>query len=72
MRLSVVIKLGTADHRLDRGRQGPGRSHHRRAAVEQPAFVVQGGVIVALLAVTLYEVLSSVERVFARRAGRFA
>ena len=36
------------------------------------AFVVQGGVIVAMLAVTLYEALSGVERIFARRAGRIA
>ena len=34
------------------------------------AFVVQGGVVVAMLAVTLYETLSGVERIFARRAGR--
>ena len=35
------------------------------------AFVVQGGVVVAVLAVTLYDALTGLERLFARRARRF-
>ena len=34
------------------------------------AFVVQGGVVVAVLAVTLYDALTGLERLFARRARR--
>src|SRR5690606_3234578 len=34
------------------------------------AFVLQGGLVVAVLAVLIYDVFSAVERVLARRAGR--
>jgi osmoprotectant transport system permease protein len=72
VRLSAVIALATAAIGSTVAAKGLGEVIIAGLLSNNLAFVVQGGVIVAMLAVTLYEALSSVERVFARRAGRFA
>ncbi len=72
VRLSAVIALGTATIGSTVAAKGLGEVIIAGLLSNNLAFVVQGGVVVALLAVTLYEALSGVERVFARRAGRIA
>ena len=72
VRLSAVIGLATATIGSTVAAKGLGEVIIAGLLSNNLAFVVQGGVVVALLAVTLYEALSGVERVFARRAGRIA
>ncbi len=72
VRLSAVIGLATATIGSTVAAKGLGEVIIAGLLSNNLAFVVQGGVVVAMLAVTLYEALSGVERIFTRRAGRFA
>lgn len=72
VRLSAVIALATAAIGSTVAAKGLGEVIIAGLLSNNLAFVVQGGVAVAMLAVTLYEALSAVERIFARRAGRVA
>ncbi len=72
VRLSTVIALSTATIGSTVAAKGLGEVIIAGLLSNNLAFVVQGGVVVAMLAVTLYEALSGVERIFARRAGRVA
>ena len=72
VRLSAVIALATATIGSTVAAKGLGEVIIAGLLSNNLAFVVQGGVVVAMLAVTLYEALSGVERIFARRAGRVA
>ena len=72
VRLSAVIALATAAIGSTVAAKGLGEVIIAGLLSNNLAFVVQGGVIIAMLAITLYEALSIVERIFARRAGRVA
>ena len=72
VRLSVVIALATATIGSTVAAKGLGEVIIAGLLSNNLAFIVQGGVVVALLAVILYDALSGVERIFARRAGRVA
>jgi osmoprotectant transport system permease protein len=72
VRLSAVIALATAAIGSTVAAKGLGEVIIAGLLSNNLAFVVQGGAVVAMLAVTLYEALSAVERIFARRAGRIA
>ena len=72
VRLSAVIALATAAIGSTVAAKGLGEVIIAGLLSNNLAFVVQGGVIIAMLAITLYETLSIVERIFARRAGRIA
>ena len=72
VRLSAVIALATAAIGSTVAAKGLGEVIIAGLLSNNLAFVVQGGVVVAMLAITLYEALSIVERIFARRAGRVA
>ncbi len=72
VRLSTVIALSTATIGSTVAAKGLGEVIIAGLLSNNLAFVVQGGVVVAMLAVTLYEALSGIERIFARRAGRVA
>ena len=72
VRLSTVIGLATATIGSTVAAKGLGEVIIAGLLSNNLAFVVQGGVVVAMLAVTLYEALSGLERIFARRAGRIA
>ena len=70
LRLSVVINLGTATIGSTVAAKGLGEVIIAGLQSSNTAFVLQGGVIVALLAVLIYDALGFVERQSARRAGR--
>jgi osmoprotectant transport system permease protein len=70
VRLSAVIALGTATIGSTVAAKGLGEVIIAGLLSNNLAFIVQGGVVVAALAVALYDALSGVERIFARRAGR--
>jgi osmoprotectant transport system permease protein len=70
IRLSVVINLGTATIGSTVAAKGLGEVIIAGLQSSNTAFVLQGGVIVALLAILLYDALGFVERQAARRAGR--
>jgi osmoprotectant transport system permease protein len=72
VRLSAVIALATAAIGSTVAAKGLGEVIIAGLLSNNLAFVVQGGVVVAMLAVTVYEALSSVERFLARRVGRIA
>jgi osmoprotectant transport system permease protein len=72
VRLSAVIALGTATIGSTVAAKGLGEVIIAGLLSNNLAFVVQGGVVVAVLAVILYDALTGVERIFARRAGRIA
>ena len=72
VRLSAVIALATAAIGSTVAAKGLGEVIIAGLLSNNLAFVVQGGVVVAMLAVTLYEALAALERFFARRAGRIA
>ena len=72
VRLSAVIALATAAIGSTVAAKGLGEVIIAGLLSNNLAFVVQGGVVVAMLAITLYEALSIIERIFARRAGRIA
>jgi len=70
LRLSVVINLGTATIGSTVAAKGLGEVIIAGLVSSNTAFVLQGGVIVALLAVLIYDALGFIERGAARRAGR--
>jgi osmoprotectant transport system permease protein len=70
VRLSVVINLGTATIGSTVAAKGLGEVIIAGLDSSNTAFVLQGGVIVALLAVLIYDALGFVERGAALRAGR--
>jgi osmoprotectant transport system permease protein len=70
VRLSAVIALATAAIGSTVAAKGLGEVIIAGLLSNNLAFVVQGGVVVAMLAVAVYEALSAVERIFVRRAGR--
>ena len=72
VRLSVVINLGTATIGSTVAAKGLGEVIIAGLQSSNTAFVLQGGVIVGLLAVLVYDALGAVERLAARRAGRSA
>ena len=72
VRLSVVINLGTATIGSTVAAKGLGEVIIAGLQSSNTAFVLQGGAIVALLAVLIYDALGFVERGAARRAGRLA
>ncbi len=69
VRLSAVIALATAAIGSTVAAKGLGEVIIAGLLSNNLAFVVQGGVVVATLAVAVYEALACVERVLARRAG---
>jgi osmoprotectant transport system permease protein len=72
VRISVVINLGTATIGSTVAAKGLGEVIIAGLNSANTAFVLQGGVIVALLAILIYDALGFVEREAARRAGRAA
>ncbi len=70
VRVSVVINLGTATIGSTVAAKGLGEVIIAGLNTSNTAFVLQGGVIVALLAILLYDALGFVEREAARRSGR--
>jgi osmoprotectant transport system permease protein len=70
VRLSVVINLGTATIGSTVAAKGLGEVIIAGLDSSNTAFVLQGGVIVALLAVLIYDAIGFIERWAARRAGR--
>ena len=70
VRISVVINIGTATIGSTVAAKGLGEVIIAGLNSSNTAFVLQGGVIVALLAILIYDALGFVERVAARRAGR--
>lgn len=72
VRVSVVINLGTATIGSTVAAKGLGEVILAGLNSANAAFVLQGGVIVALLAVLIYDGLGVIEREAARRAGQAA
>ena len=72
MRLSTVIALATATIGSTVAAKGLGEVIIAGLLSNNLSFIVQGGVVVALLAIILYDALAAVERVLARRTGRVA
>jgi osmoprotectant transport system permease protein len=72
VRISVIINLGTATIGSTVAAKGLGEVIIAGLSTSNTAFVIQGGVIVALLAVLIYDALGFAERAAARRAGRMA
>jgi osmoprotectant transport system permease protein len=70
VRVSVVINLGTATIGSTVAAKGLGEVIIAGLNTSNTAFVLQGGLIVALLAILVYDALGFVERGAARRAGR--
>ncbi|MDQ0471970.1 ABC transporter permease [Labrys wisconsinensis] len=70
IRLSVVINLGTATIGSTVAAKGLGEVIIAGLQTSNTAFVLQGGIIVGLMAVLVYDALGAVERRAARRAGR--
>jgi osmoprotectant transport system permease protein len=70
IRLSVVISLATATIGSTVAARTLGEVIIAGLLSNNLAFVVQGGVIVGILAVLIYDALSAIERVAARRTGR--
>ena len=72
VRLSIVIALATATIGSTVAAKGLGEVIIAGLLSNNLSFIVQGGVVVALLAIILYDALSAVERLLARRTGRVA
>ena len=72
IRLSIVIALATATIGSTVAAKGLGEVIIAGLLSNNLSFIVQGGVVVALLAIILYDALSAVERLLARRIGRVA
>ena len=70
VRLSVVIALATATIGSTVAAKGLGEVIIAGLLSNNLAFVVQGGLVVGVLAILLYDALSALERAAARRAGR--
>jgi osmoprotectant transport system permease protein len=69
VRLSLVINLATATIGSTVAAKGLGEVIIAGLLSNNLAFVVQGGVIVAVIAVLLYDAVSAAERIAARRTG---
>lgn len=72
IRLSFVINLGTATIGSTVGAKSLGEVIMAGITTTNTAYILQGGVIVALLAVLIYDGLGSIERYLARRTGSVA
>jgi osmoprotectant transport system permease protein len=72
IRLSVVINMGTATIGSTVAAKGLGEVIIAGLLTSNTSFILQGGIIVALLAVLIYDALSIIERRVARRTGRLA
>ena len=72
IRLSVVINMGTATIGSTVAAKGLGEVIIAGLLTSNTSFILQGGIIVALLAVLIYDGLSILERRVARRTGRLA
>jgi len=70
IRLSVVINMGTATIGSTVAAKGLGEVIIAGLLTSNTAFILQGGILVALLAVLVYDALSILERRVARRTGR--
>ncbi|MFT4159373.1 ABC transporter permease [Shinella sp.] len=70
IRLSVTISLATATIGSTVAARTLGEVIIAGLQSNNLAFVLQGGLVVAALAVLIYDVFSAVERVLSRRAGR--
>ena len=70
IRLSVIISLGTATIGSTVAAKGLGEVIIAGLQSNNVAFVLQGGLVVALLAVLIHDGLGMVERMAARRLGR--
>lgn len=72
VRLSVVIAMGTATIGSTVAAKGLGEVIIAGLQSSNTAFILQGGVIVGLLAVLIYDALGLLERAIARRTGQQA
>lgn len=72
LRLSIVINLGTATIGSTVAAKGLGEVIIAGLQSSNTAFILQGGLIVGLLAVLIYDGLGLVEDAVARRVGRTA
>jgi osmoprotectant transport system permease protein len=70
IRLSAVINIGTATIGSTVAAKGLGEVILAGLGTSNTAFILQGGMIVGLLAVLIYDGLGFVEASLARRAGR--
>jgi osmoprotectant transport system permease protein len=70
IRLSVIISLGTATIGSTVAAKGLGEVIIAGLQSNNVAFVLQGGLVVALLAVLIHDALGMAERTAARRLGR--
>ncbi|GAA4174296.1 ABC transporter permease [Shinella granuli] len=70
IRLSVVISLATATIGSTVAAKTLGEVIIAGLQSNNLAFVLQGGLVVAVLAVLIYDTFSALERVLSRRAGR--
>ncbi|WP_230530462.1 ABC transporter permease [Microvirga roseola] len=70
IRLSVIISLGTATIGSTVAAKGLGEVIIAGLQSNNVAFILQGGLVVALLAVLIHDGLSVAERAVARRLGR--
>ncbi|MCC2653779.1 MAG: transporter, partial [Microvirga sp.] len=70
IRLSVIISLGTATIGSTVAAKGLGEVIIAGLQSNNVAFILQGGLVVALLAVLIHDGLGLVERAAARRLGR--
>ncbi len=70
IRLSVIISLGTATIGSTVAAKGLGEVIIAGLQSNNVAFILQGGLVVALLAILLHDALTVVERIAARKLGR--
>jgi osmoprotectant transport system permease protein len=70
IRLSVVINLGTATLGSTVAAKGLGEVIIAGLQSNNVAFILQGGLIVALLAILIHDALTVAERIIARRLGQ--
>ena len=70
IRLSAVINIGTATIGSTVAAKGLGEVILAGLGTDNTAFILQGGIVVGLLAVLVYDGLGLIEAQLARRAGR--
>ena len=70
LRLSIVINMGTATIGSTVAAKGLGEVIIAGLQSSNTAFILQGGLIVGLLAMLIFDALTLFERVVARRTGR--
>src|ERR687894_404014 len=70
MRLSVIISLGTATIGSTVAAKGLGEVIIAGLQSNNVAFILQGGLVVALLAALIHDGMTMAERTAARRLGR--